>query len=476
MKICVLQPDYSPSGVDYQHYDPQRNLSVILPAHTVDHVKLNKLTTHRQLRQLANCGYDVFVNLCEGYLDWEVPSVDVIDSLERLGLPYTGPTPALYDPSKPLMKYVAYTVGVPTPKHAVVRAMERLSRAVVGLSYPLFVKPAHAGDSLGVDERSLVHERSELADKVRSTIDEYGDALIEEYIAGRELTVLVIASPHERERATALTPVEFIFPAGLEFKTYKLKTSELHPEANIPVRDADLSSRLKAAAVDVFHAFGGVGYARMDFRLNDKGELFFLEINFTCSVFYRDGYEGSADYVLKHDGLGQTGFAERIIAEGIARHRRKQKPYEMRGNAVSGYGIFATRALASGEVMFHGEERAQRLVTARRASSWSAKDQLTFRRYAYPISREVFAFWDEDPRSWAPQNHSCDANTRFDGLDVVASRSIAEDEELTLDYGATMTEESEPFDCTCGADCCRVVVRGKSGNSVTAREQARREG
>jgi len=147
----------------------------------------------------------------------------------------------------------------------------------------------------------------------------------------------------------------------------------------------------------------------------------------------------------------------------------------MRGNAVSGHGIFATRAVAKGEVIFHGEERAQRLVTARRASNWSAKDQLTFRRYAYPISSEVFAFWDEDPRSWAPQNHSCDANTQFDGLDVVASRSTAADEELTLDYGATMTEESEPFDCACGAARCRVVVRGQSGNSVTAREQARRD-
>ncbi|MBK7440285.1 MAG: hypothetical protein IPI65_01785 [Bacteroidetes bacterium] len=42
--------------------------------------------------------------------------------------------------------------------------------------------------------------------------------------------------------------------------------------------------------------------------MNDKGELFFLEINFTCSVFYKDGYEGSADYVLREDGLGQKDF------------------------------------------------------------------------------------------------------------------------------------------------------------------------
>ena len=120
MKICVLQPDYSASSVDYRNYDPARDLSALLPGHTVDHVALKKLTTYAQLKRLSTQGYDIFVNLCEGYLDWDVPSIDVIESLERLQLPYTGPTATLYDPSKSLMKYVAYTVGVRTPAHVLV--------------------------------------------------------------------------------------------------------------------------------------------------------------------------------------------------------------------------------------------------------------------------------------------------------------------------------------------------------------------
>ena len=103
MKICVLQPDYSTTSVDYQHYDPPRNLSHLLPEARVDHVFLNKLTTHRQLKELSTQGYDCFVNLCEGYLEWEVPSIDVIHSLERLNLPFTGPTSPLYDPPKEVM-------------------------------------------------------------------------------------------------------------------------------------------------------------------------------------------------------------------------------------------------------------------------------------------------------------------------------------------------------------------------------------
>ena len=45
LKVCVLQPDYSTSGVDYQYYDPKRNLSALMPEAHIDHVFLNKLTT-----------------------------------------------------------------------------------------------------------------------------------------------------------------------------------------------------------------------------------------------------------------------------------------------------------------------------------------------------------------------------------------------------------------------------------------------
>lgn len=472
MKICVLQPDYSTSDVDYKNYDPRRDLTDLLPGHTVDHVAINKLTTYRQLKRLATQKYDVFINLCEGYPEWEVPGIDVIDSLERLGLPFTGATSLLFDLPKPLMKYVAFTADVGTPAHAVVTTAEGLGAAVAHLRYPLFVKPAHAGDSLGIDATSLIHDAAALTHKVSELIGEYGDVLIEEYIDGREFTVLVVASPNEGEPATALTPVEFIFPKGPHFKTYAYKTSELHPEANVPVRDAAIATRVREAAVRLFQTFGGVGYGRMDFRMDGAGELFFLEINFSCSVFYRDGYEGSADFILRYDPIGPKGFAERIMAEGIARHRRAQRPYVMRGNAVSGYGIFATAEIPAGGLIFRGEGRPHRLVTRRSVATWSDDEKALFRRYAYPLSDEVYALWADDPTQWAPQNHSCEANTRFAGLDVVAARRIAAGEELTLDYAVFMNEASEPFACTCGTPSCRGIVTGTPGNSVTTREQA----
>lgn len=471
MKICVLQPDYSHSQVDYQYYDPVRNLSALWPEAEMDHVLISKLTTYKQLRELKKKNYDCFVNLCEGYPDWETPGYDIYFNAELLNIPITGPGTQLFDVSKSLMKYVAYCEGVKIPAYTLLNSLKEIDEAVVGLQYPLFVKPAHAGDSLGVDEHSLVHNREELIAKCSEIMEEYGPLMIDEYIPGREFTVLVAADPENEKDCIAFRPVEYLFPQGITFKTYALKTSELHPDCNYPCTDPQLDKTLREAAKKIFLGFGGVGYARMDFRVNEKNEVYFLEVNFTCSVFYSDGYEGSADFILKFDGIGQAGFLKLIVQEAINRFQRKQACYEVKGNSISGFGIYANRELPAGHIVFNGEEKAQRLVTRRHVmENWNENDREHFRRYAYPISKEVFIIWDSDPTGWAPQNHSCEPNCAYDGLNVVALRKIKKGEELTLDYAQFLDKNMEPFHCNCGSPNCRGLIMGIPNNSVTHRE------
>ena len=473
LRVCVLQPDYGSSEVDYRNYDPARDLSHLLPGSQVDHVFLNKLTTYQQLRALRKRSYDIFVNLCEGYLEWDIPSIDVVHSLELLELPYTGPSLALWKVSKPSMKYVASTAGVATPAFVVADTTEELAERCSRLRFPLFVKPATAGDSIGIDERSLVETPEELRHKVGALLEPHQEILIEEYIPGRELTVLVAAAPDSGEEARVYRPLEFVFPPGHQFKTYDLKVTEWHPECNVPCTDTALDERLREASRRIFKGFGGVGYGRLDFRLDSGGELFFLEINFGGSVFYPEGSEGSADYVLKHDQAGPSGFLRQIIAEGMARHRRKQKKYEVRGQGAVGFGIYARWPLRAGEVVWHGEERAQRIVTrAWVEARWSPEDQEIFRRYAYPLADEIFILWDHDFREWAPQNHSCEPNTAYRGLNVCALRDIPVGEELTLDYATFLSPQAEPFECACGAARCQGLIRGTAGNSVASRPAA----
>lgn len=472
MKICVLQPDYSTTDVDYKYYDPPRNLAALLPGHETDHVFLNKLHTYKQLKELKKRKYDIFVNLCEGYLDWSVPSIDVIHSLDLLNLPYTGPNARLYDPPKELMKYVAFTCGVASPEYVVLRDIKDISNNLDQLKFPLFVKPAKAGDSLGIDEKSLVKNSKDLKEKASGLLNEYDEILIEEYIDGNEFTVLVAANAGFQNDCTVYTPLEFIFPAARKFKTYALKTSELHKECNVPCSDPDLSAKLQMASARIFKAFSGVGYARLDFRVKPDGSIFFLEINFTCSVFYEDGYEGSADYILMHEPGKKEAFLHTIIEEGIWRHSQKQKKYFVKGNFLSGYGVYADQVIVAGEIIFAMEEKPHRLVTRKFVEqSWMADEISNFKRYAWPISDEIYILWDTEPAQWAPQNHSCNPNTQYAGLNVIAGRRIEKGEELTLDYTCFQNDEMESFICNCGAINCKKIIQGTRDNSITMLEK-----
>ena len=463
MRICVLQPCYARSACDYQHYDPPRDLSPLLPEHEFHHEFLDKATAFGQVKALQRRGFDIFVNLCEGYRDSDVPSIDVIHALEDLNLPFTGPTSRLYDPSKDLMKLVALSSGVTVPAWQLVGPGDDAVAAARGLRYPLFVKPSAYGDSLGIDEHSLVTTPEELQHQVSAKLPEFGRLLVEEYIDGRELTVLVMASPDRSQPPLTFTPIEFLFPPGPHFKTYDLKVTQFHPECNVPCTEADLAERLKGAAIQVFEGFSGEGYARMDFRVDPAGRVFFLEANFTCSIFYPEGYQGSADYILAFDGIGQAGFLRAIIDEGLARHKRRQLPYAVKPSG-DGFAMFAARDLPGGSVVFEGEGRPQRIVTRSHVDrTWSAADRDVFYRYAYPISPEVFVLWDTEPTGWAPQNHSCDPNTEFVGLNLVARRDIRGGEELTVDYATFYDRHMTPVDCTCGSPACRGRVEGGKG-------------
>lgn len=218
-----------------------------------------------------------------------------------------------------------------------------------------------------------------------------------------------------------------------------------------------------------------IGYARLDFRVDNHQTIYFIEINFQCSVFYPEGYEGSADYILKYDGTGQAGFLNQIISEGIERHQRRQKKYKIGGNAIYGYGSYAVKNIVSGELIWQGEEKSQCFVTRSHVESyWTAQEVETFRRYAYPISEEVFRLWHENPNEWMPHNHSCNPNMVLQGLNFYATREIKAGEELTLDYTTACNEEMLSFACQCGAPNCRGMIYGTPGNSVTYRELKKR--
>ena len=119
------------------------------------------------------------------------------------------------------------------------------------------------------------------------------------------------------------------------------------------------------------------------------------------------------------------------MKEFTATQKNRENMY-VKGNALSGYGIYASKNIEAGEIIFASEEKPHRLVTKKYVEqNWNDEERENFRRYAWPVSSEVFVLWDNAPAEWAPQNHSCNPNTGYSGIKCNCLKDIATGEELT---------------------------------------------
>jgi len=461
MKLCLLLPSYEQSSSEFKGVDPAQDPSRLLPEHDWDRHLIHKATAVQTVRQLARRGYDVFINMCDGAWDEDLAGLEVTIELERLGQAYTGPSPQFYEPTRQTIKLLCHRIGVETPRHSFVTGLAATERAATLLRFPLIVKHPNSYGSIGMSEGSRVETHEQLLDRVGAMLKQFGEALIEEFIEGPEFTVLV-AEPGAHERAPRVyPPLEVLFPPGETFKHFDLKWSDYEEMKTRQVSDAALEASLQHLAQRVFTVLKGVGYARLDVRVDAAGRLFLLDVNPACGVFYPPGQFGSADLILSLDPAGQRGFLEHLIACALRRQEARRPRSRIEYGHPGGYGVVAAKDLASGECILAGEERPQALASWQHLErSWADWQRAMLSRWAAPVSDEVVMVSGEAPDAWSIINHSCEPNAWLEGLDCVARRPIREGEPVTLDYATLYGPMMAEFRCQCGSQRCRGVIRG----------------
>jgi D-alanine-D-alanine ligase len=212
----------------------------------------------------------------------------------QLALPYTGSGPhaQMVARDKHLTKLVSREEGVNTPRSKLIRDPDDLRRSEFGL--PAIVKPNFGATSQGITQASVVGELPDVVRQAENLLAEYPEGvLVEDYIEGRELTVLYLESA-DGEYAGALEPTEIVLaakaPGSAEHSIldYTFKNYRHRPfTAAVPdvefITPADLPAAIRrAAAADTLAAVRAVGcndVARVDFRLDRDNVLHMLEVN-----------------------------------------------------------------------------------------------------------------------------------------------------------------------------------------------------
>lgn len=202
--------------------------------------------------------------------------------LELAQIPFVGPatTASAASMDKGITKLMVQPTGVKqadfyiTDRHTFASNPEDILKEAeeyFGGRYPLFIKPANAGSSVGI---SKAHNMRELFDAIRIAAEEDEKILIEETITGREIEVAVLGNLHPKA-----SKVGEILAAN-EFYDYEAKyintASETRILDDIPQEKID---EVRQAAITVYKTMGCRGLARVDFFLTESGEVVFNEIN-----------------------------------------------------------------------------------------------------------------------------------------------------------------------------------------------------
>ena len=246
----------------------------------------------------------------------------VASYLELLGVPFTGCNPLgiLLSRDKALCKKILRYHRIPSARFGVF-PVGRKVRVRRDLRYPLIVKSVDEEASVGISQKSVVNDEQRLRERVEFIHRQVGsDAIAEEYIEGRELTVSVLGN----ERLSVFPVWELFFrnlPEGsLPIATARAKWDlayqqrvgiDTGPAKNLaPAAEA----RIGRIARRVYRMLGLSGYARLDLRLSPDGRVFVIEANATPDIADDEDFALSAEKA----GFSYARLLQRILNLGLS--------------------------------------------------------------------------------------------------------------------------------------------------------------
>jgi len=267
---------------------------------------------------------DIVFNLLEEFHGISDFDAHVVSYLELLRLPYTGCNPRglMLARSKTITKKLAAYHRVRVPAFMVVSRGQK-PRRPRSLRFPLFVKSASEEASLGIAQKSLVDSDERLAERVQFIHDSVGtDALVDEYVAGRELYVAVLGNARIKVLPTWELDFGKLGDHGELIATARVKHDTAYQERHgIDIRRATLEPglerQLQRLTRRVYRMLELDGYARVDYRLSEDGTLHLLEANPNPEIAESEEFASAAAAA----GLDYSALLTRLLALGLERHR-----------------------------------------------------------------------------------------------------------------------------------------------------------
>jgi D-alanine-D-alanine ligase len=234
----------------------------------------------RWVERVRRGKFDLIFNLCESVDGVAELEPSVISAVEVIGVPYTGSSS--WTTAMTLRKHVVNSLldraGLPIPRFALVHPGDPMPH----VGYPAIVKPSAEDASIGVEQRSVVRNARQLAERVVAMHERWDEVLVQKYVDGREVNVGILGDQ-------ALPVAEIMFdgmPRGMwRIVSYRSKwetgcDEDLGGVPQCPAKmPKEQSEELKRIALKAWRLAGGEGYGRVDLRIDRAGKPWILEVN-----------------------------------------------------------------------------------------------------------------------------------------------------------------------------------------------------
>jgi D-alanine-D-alanine ligase len=242
------------------------------------------------LRALADVEADVLFNFVESLRGDANLESCVRGAMSVRGIPVTGASGEglAYCLNKPRARALLGAAGVPVPVGCVISsAADDASQ----IPHPVLVKPSAQDASHGIDVSSVCHTPEQSKARAMWLVERgLGPALVEQYVEGREYNVSMVELVSNGTRTLKTLPIAEItfdgYPAGMpKILTYAAKWEKDAPEykGSLSVEAKDISSELREKLTKyanlAFRTLLLCGYGRVDFRVDDKGDAYVIDVN-----------------------------------------------------------------------------------------------------------------------------------------------------------------------------------------------------
>ncbi|MBM3776996.1 MAG: ATP-grasp domain-containing protein [Acidimicrobiia bacterium] len=263
---------------------------------------------------------DIVFNLMEAFANVTTFDQNVVSHLELMRMPYTGCNPRgmILARDKALSKKLLTYHRIRVPGFFVVRRGMR-PRLPKRLGFPLIVKSLFFEASVGISQASVVENEEQLVKRVQFVHDHLGTAaIVEQFIDGRELYVGVLGN--ERLQVFPVWEMSFSKMPDNRWRiaTERVKWSDKYQKTHGIATDRAalpdaIADRIAHVAKRVYRALDLNGYARIDLRLDERGEVFVLEANPNPNLAYGEDFAESGGVA----GLSYDRLLDRIVALGL---------------------------------------------------------------------------------------------------------------------------------------------------------------